>query len=314
MIVVKPNNSDDRPSIDFDGGNFSATNFSVKMLVLFAYDLKDDQLFGVPKWANELRFDMKAKVLDVDPTMLQKLSNDQKRLIEQTILTERFGLTFHRETRVLSVFELVVDKGGPRFQPSKFEAGQKGANGLSAGSLHTNNHDGNADMASTAVPISSLVNVLSRQMERVVVDVTGLTGRYDLNLTWSRDDGGTPATDQNSPSILTAIQEQLGLRLRPAEARSAPLSNSTMLYCPPGTRHDYAIQVSGVDIRASEVRSCITAIRWRSSRLHCGPKSVPEVGLPEAVWLLLRRADPLPRILDFHPLSDRKFRSTRGIQ
>ena len=97
----------------------------MKMLVLFAYDLKDDQLFGIPKWANDLRFDMKAKVLDADPTILQHLSNDQKRLIEQTILTERFGLTFHRETKVLSVYELVVDKGGPRFQPSKIEAGQK---------------------------------------------------------------------------------------------------------------------------------------------------------------------------------------------
>lgn len=217
VIVVKPNNSGDQPSIDFDGGNFLATDISVKMLVLYAYDLKDDQLFGIPKWANERRFDMKAKVLDVDPTILQHLTNDQKRLIEQTILTERFDLTFHRETKVLPVYELVVDKGGPRFQPSKFEAGQKGANGLAAGSLHTNNHDGNADMASTAVPISSLVNVLSRQMERIVVDQTGLTGQYDLNLTWSRDDGGTPATDQNSPSILTAIQEQLGLRLRPAK-------------------------------------------------------------------------------------------------
>jgi len=217
VITVKPNSNGDRPSIDFDGGSFSATNFSVKMLVLFAYDLKDDQLFGVPKWANELRFDMKAKVLDADLTTLQHLSNDQKRSIEQTILTERFELTFHRETKVLPVYELVVDKGGPRFQPSKVEAGQIGANGLGAGSLHTNNHDGNADMASTAVPISSLVNVLSRQTERIVVDQTGLTARYDLNLTWSRDDGGTPATDQNSPSILTAIQEQLGLRLRPAK-------------------------------------------------------------------------------------------------
>lgn len=217
VITIKPNSSDERPSIDFDGGNFSATNFSVKMLVLFAYDLKDDQLFGMPKWGTELRFDMRAKVLDADPTILQRLSNDQKRVIEQTILTERFGLTFHRETKVLAVYALVVDKGGPKFVPSKIEAGQRGANGLGAGSLHTNNHNGNADMTSTAVPISSLVNVLSRQTERIVVDQTGLTGRYDLNLTWSRDDGGAAATDQSSPSILTAVQEQLGLRLRPAK-------------------------------------------------------------------------------------------------
>jgi len=106
VITVKPNHSGDRASIDFDGGSFSATNFSVKMLVLFAYDFKDDQLFGIPKWADELRFDMKAKVLEADPTILQNLTNDQKRLIEQTILTDRFELTFHRETKILPVYEL----------------------------------------------------------------------------------------------------------------------------------------------------------------------------------------------------------------
>ena len=74
-----------------------------------------------------------------------------------------------------------------------------------------------ADMTSTAVPMASLVNVLSRQMERVVTDKTGLTGRYDLNLAWSRDDGGTAANDPASPSIVTALEEQLGLRLRAAK-------------------------------------------------------------------------------------------------
>ena len=217
VITVKPNMSGERPSIDFDGGSFSATDFSVKMLLLFAYDLKDDQVSGLPKWADEMHFDMKAKVLDADPATLQALTNEQRRAIEQGILTDRFGLTFHHETKVLAGYELVVDKSGPKFGPSTIADGQKGPNGLGAGSLHTNNHGGNADMTSTAVSMASLVNVLSRQMERVVTDKTGLTGRYDLNLAWSRDDGGTAASDPASPSLVTALEEQLGLRLRAAK-------------------------------------------------------------------------------------------------
>jgi uncharacterized protein (TIGR03435 family) len=220
VISIKPNKSTDgRPSIDYDHGIYSATDISLKMMILDVYDLKEEQLFGLPKWGDELRFDIQAKIVDSDKGVLDSLTHAQERGIQQPILTDRFQLRFHEETKVLPVYELVIVKGGPKFQPSTFTGHQKGANGLGAGSLHTNNHGGNLDMTSTAVPMSSLVNVLSRQAQRIVVDKTGLTGKYDLNLSWSRDDGSATATDSNDPSILTALQEQLGLRLQPAKSQ-----------------------------------------------------------------------------------------------
>jgi uncharacterized protein (TIGR03435 family) len=73
-------------------------------------------------------------------------------------------------------------------------------------------------MTSTAIPISSLVDMLSSNLERIVIDKTGLADKYDIDLTWSRDDGKTTESDSNVPSIFTALPEQLGLKLQPAKS------------------------------------------------------------------------------------------------
>jgi uncharacterized protein (TIGR03435 family) len=128
----------------------------------------------------------------------------------QSILTERFGLKYHREKKVLPIYELVVAKDGAKFAPSKYKQGSddKAPNGMGAGSMSINN----TRLESIAVPMSSLVAMLSGQLQRVVVDKTGLTGDYDFALKWSPSDGA-PAGEDAPPEIFTALQEQLGLKL-----------------------------------------------------------------------------------------------------
>src|ERR1700683_676359 len=114
----------------------------------------------------------------------------------------------------MPVYELVVMKDGPKFKESKITGEQKGANGMTAGSMHTHN----TAMTSTAISISALVNLLSSQLQRMVIDKTGLSGKYDLDLVWSRDDTAANASDSAPPSIFTALQEQLGLKLQPSKS------------------------------------------------------------------------------------------------
>jgi uncharacterized protein (TIGR03435 family) len=215
VISIRPNKSGSGSvSIHTDDGNFDATNVSLKTMLINAFGLKEAQLTDLPKWADSTRFDIKAKVVDPDLKAIQALKEDQRRAMLQPILTERFQLKFHFEPRVLPVYELVLAKDGPKFTDSKIAGDEKAANGMGAGSMRVRN----TVMTSTAVPISSLVNLLSSQLQRIVIDKTGLAGKYDMDLAWSRDDGTTPSPDTNAPSIFTALQEQLGLKLQPSKS------------------------------------------------------------------------------------------------
>jgi uncharacterized protein (TIGR03435 family) len=215
VISIKPNKTGSGSmNVNWNDTNFDASNISLKMMLLNAYDLKESQLVDLPKWDNSARFDIHAKVVDPDLKGAKALTEAQNRAMVQPILADRFQLKFHFETKVLQVYELVIAKDGPKFTDSKITGDQKAANGMGAGSMTTNN----TSMTSTAVPMSALITLLSSQLQRVVVDKTGLTDKYDLNLTWSRDDGSTPASDSTSPSIFTALQEQLGLHLQPSKS------------------------------------------------------------------------------------------------
>jgi uncharacterized protein (TIGR03435 family) len=216
VVSIKPNKTGSgHTSIDTDGGNFNASNVSLKTMINNAYNLKEGQLVDLPKWAESSRYDIQAKVLEPDKKVLDALTDEQSNAMLQPILIDRFQLKFHYETKVLPVYELAVVKDGPKFQASKITGDQKAPNGMGAGSMTIHN----TIMTSTAIPISSLVSLLSSQLQRMVIDKTGLAGKYDLDLAWSRDDGATPASDSAPPALFTALQEQLGLKLQPAKSQ-----------------------------------------------------------------------------------------------
>jgi uncharacterized protein (TIGR03435 family) len=176
------------------GGRLSITNFTLKQLIAFAFDMKRPLVVGGPAWIDSDRFDIEAK-----PETAADMQ--QVRRMVQSLLADRFGLTSHRDTRVMPVDALLVAKNGPK--PTKTKPGgpaplfRVGPGALDA--------EGGASLA-------QLANVLSGLMDRSVIDKTGLSGNYDLKLEWTPDDT-LPAPDATGPSIFTALQEELGLRL-----------------------------------------------------------------------------------------------------
>jgi uncharacterized protein (TIGR03435 family) len=165
-------------------GKFAGTNLALKSYIRIAYGVSDFQVTG-PDWINEDRFDINAIPPD-------RTRPDQMMPMLQSLLAGRFELQIHRETRVISPFALVIGKSG-----LKVKAVEDGVDGS------TNNQRGALAVRNSSM--KRFAEVLSRQADRPVIDRTGRPGLFDLDLKWSEDDSG--------PSLFTAVQEQLGLRL-----------------------------------------------------------------------------------------------------
>jgi uncharacterized protein (TIGR03435 family) len=193
---------------------FTTINTSLADLIVYAYDVHNKQIIGGPDWMDKEKFDITAKA-DGEGAP----SNLQWRIMMQKLLTERFQLTFHKEKRVLSVYVLSVAKGGPKL--TKSDSTDDGF------SVPIRNIPGgytmpirNANMVDfTGFALQGAV------LDRPVLDQTGIKGRYDFTLTWAAlgtEFGGAmrpPAAGDNPPpSLFTAIQEQLGLKLEPVKA------------------------------------------------------------------------------------------------
>jgi uncharacterized protein (TIGR03435 family) len=206
VFSIKPNKSGSGSlDVDADLDNYSATNISLKRLMQDAYGIKEDQIFGVPGPVDSARFDVQAKSVEFDPDALKKLTGKQRRAMLLPLLVERFQLKTHTEIKILPVYELVVTHGGPKFSQSADDS-KHGA------SLNIHN----TELTAQDLPMASLARALSDQVHRTVIDKTGLAGNYDLTLKWSLEDNPSAETDA-APSIFTALQEQLGLKLHPAK-------------------------------------------------------------------------------------------------
>ena len=217
VASIRPANADGPVSMGVGNGQGGGHNLTLKALLAVAYRLQEFQVTGGPAWAASQRFDVEGKTEDrgADP--------DRLRSMLQSLLDDRFQLRLHRETKAASAYALVAGKGGPKIKLAQDQTSPpvNGPAPPGAGPNHGAIRLGRGSLIGNAVMMSLFARMLAQRLDRMVVDRTGLTGRFDINLQWTPvgelpyGPGGNPLppADTSGPSIFTAIQEQLGLKL-----------------------------------------------------------------------------------------------------
>jgi uncharacterized protein (TIGR03435 family) len=228
--------------INTNAGRFTATNFPLRELIRVVHRVQPNQLVGGPDWLTD-RYDITGKIPEgVSPTRRDDMV--------KALLDDRFKLVTHTETRELPMFALVVARDdkrlGPNLSASKNDctAGARGRSGGPAGPPPggmpppppefkpgarpvCGTMQGPGMISAGGVTMTRLAELLSGNVGRTVVDRTGLSGSYEFDLTYTPEPGQglppgplppgvqAPNIDPNGPSLVTAIQEQLGLKLDP---------------------------------------------------------------------------------------------------
>lgn len=235
VVSIKPDRSGIGPRLLFTLDALTATKVTLRFLIKEAYGVEDDEISEVPSWIKSETYDIEAKIDGADIAELRKLTEGQWRLMFQALLADRFKLKVHRETKEIPVYELVIAKNGSTLQEAK--PGDTYANGIKDDDGHPVGHAGMMEwgmgrLIGQGIPIASMLPPLSQQLGRTVVNKTGLTGNYDIELRWTPDkgsgptfaapggdqQGAAPTADSSGLSIFTAIQEQLGLKLESTKA------------------------------------------------------------------------------------------------
>ena len=213
VVSVRPNKSGST-SVSMrrlPGGGFEAGNVTPRDLILGAFDVPRFAIVGLPSWAERERFDISARVA-ASATGTPRAANADM-LMLRTLLEDRFRLTAHTEMREMQVYALVMARpdGQPGSQLRRSTIDCKPAAPGAASPCSGQNGPGFAK--GVGREISAIVPFLASQVQRPVVDRTGLTGTWDMELTFNPD-----VPDDPRPSLFTALQEQLGLRLEPSRA------------------------------------------------------------------------------------------------
>jgi uncharacterized protein (TIGR03435 family) len=196
------------PGLAPGGQRFTATNLPLLALIMLAYNVTPSQISGVPSSFNREGYDIEAE-------SDRPLKQEQALRMLQVLLADRFKLTLHRETREQPIYALVIGKDGPKLHESPKES--------TPGAQRTGR-----SFVYKSTPMSVLTLILSQLVGRPVVDKTGLSGRYDFSLEYTPErvgrgvvEGREPAPNSDGlPSIFTAVQEQLGLKL---ESQKGPV-------------------------------------------------------------------------------------------
>ena len=240
IASVKPNKSGEEERyirIDPRGDGLRVVNMQLRQLITFAYQIQNFQLEGGPDWIASDRFDILAKSeREVPATGAFFGGQEPLRMMLRTLLADRFKLLMHRETKELPIFELVLvrldGRLGPQLRPAAVDCATQAAAARGEAPPASSGPPGPGSCFMNLNPVSvrgggvtlaMLASILAGPTQRLVIDRTGLTGNWDLEVNYTPDRSQVPpglelppSIDPNGPSLFTAIEEQLGLKLRPA--------------------------------------------------------------------------------------------------
>jgi bla regulator protein blaR1 len=214
---IKPSDPASQLKVDFArGGRLAVTHGTLRFLIKLAYDVSDDEITGGPAWLSSKRFDIQAVPDEQIPGDPSQMTDDQLRLFHQPtrlrlqrLLAERFRLELRKESKPMPIFALTIAKNGVKMKPDNSAGGpiMKGNTGV---------------LEATRADMNTLARFLSeRQTGRPVINMTALSGAFDFRLEWTPDPSLDPqadptqpsSADLGGPSIFTALQQQLGLKL-----------------------------------------------------------------------------------------------------
>lgn len=226
VTSVRQNTLDDGVSFDeIKGNRFALRGYSLGRMIRTAYQVQEFQVVGGPEWVDVDRFDVQATFPEGTPP-------GQANVMLRALLADRFKLAVHTETRERPVFALVTARGdgraGPGLRASTIDCAAKGAQPCSMSMGPGFIRIRGRTMADFTTLLSRL-SLTGSSLNRLIINRTGLEGRYDAELKFTPDvvpppglplPAGFPAIDPNGPSIFTALQEQLGLKL---DAQRAPV-------------------------------------------------------------------------------------------
>jgi len=258
VATVKPApENDGRHVMMMTPGGTTLKGVPLQMVLQQAFGVEEDRILGAPGWVKSNRYDIEAKVAPEDAPKMEKLKAEQRRQMLLPVLVERFNLKYHVEKRELPIYALVIAKGGPKLTESKPDdsephefpdpkagsaapgheppanagptgpgrdpMGRRGMVSMGPGRIDA--HGGGMEF---------LTHTLSFSVNRTVLDETGLKGKYDFALHWTPDQGTMPtggpggeggsahgdvAADAGGPSLFTALEEQLGLKLESQKSK-----------------------------------------------------------------------------------------------
>ena len=190
VASIKPHKPDPTGSggLSAQHGRLNFINVTLKNLITSAYELRDFQISGGPAWIDSERYDLVAKAEN-------DAGGKELWMMVRPLLAERFKLAVHTDTKDLPVYDMVVSKRGSKLRPAAPDA--QGSSRM-----------GRSSFTADRISMSNFSFILSSIVDRPVLDKTGLVGDFALKLDWA-------PRDPDGPSIFTALEEQLGLKLEP---------------------------------------------------------------------------------------------------